>query len=273
MKSASEVSFINDDEYIRISELSNILNTWDFLPYKRTIELDKIDDGLSLGENVAGSIIGICVYALTSFVYSEDIKGLLTCVSGAKGVDHELGLVNEHFDIAKDLLSKIKGLDDDSIICACKLAYYYEYDLYNKYIHLTPHDIVIKEPNVNTISNIRKLVNRNLQYLKRCKHVKFSYSVNIINSKGLNILGYGDALLDECILDFKCLRGNIENRHLRQLLIYLWGLPEEKKNKITKIHIYNGRKNQLSYILLKDIPKDYLEGFFKAIDNFEGSTK
>lgn len=268
-------SIFDETNHINIFGLSHALNTWDFLPYRRTIDLDKRDDGLSSKENVTGSVIGTCVDSLTRFMSLEDRSGFERGLSGSKAIDRALG-IEEHYNKAVESLYKINGLDDESIINACKLAYYEGYgwmtykDLYSQARIINPYSIVIKEPDPNTISNIRKLVNRNLQYLKGRHVTEFGFGSGGVNSKGVLIHGDGDALLDDCILDFKCLRGNIDNSHLRQLLIYLWGLPGEKKDKITKLHIYNARKNKLTYILLKDIPKDYLEGFFKAVDNFEG---
>lgn len=140
----------------RISEISQprggYLKPKDF----EKIEL-KSNNTLYDEENIHSSLVGLAVDYLTRFMLNKDVdKAFAISLLGAK--------IGNFGDIADKFLTKIKGLDDQSIIYACKLA---GFDVIYRagFIGYKPVNEI--NPDEKTIFNIREMVSRSLAFFEK----------------------------------------------------------------------------------------------------------
>ena len=111
---------------------------------------------LSENENIHGSNIGIAVDYLTRFMLGESAESAFEIsLLGAEKIKQKTK--------ATSLLSQIKGLDDTSIINACKLS---GYDVCFRASPIGYKPVEQIKPNADTVSNIRIMVERSLHFFK-----------------------------------------------------------------------------------------------------------
>lgn len=189
------------------------------------------DQGASL------KIIALAVDHLTHILLGFDKQDtFLVSMMGSK-------MVNEQ-DQALELLEKIDGLEDESIINTCKLVGYRALYRGGKYRFVPIEEI---EPSEETIEDIRTMVTRSLKFFEESgpilkNHITFegAYTSRIRT-------GEVDFLTEDAIWDFKILKHPVRKEDTLQLLLYyLLGLQsheKEKFEKLTKIGIYNPRLN------------------------------
>lgn len=217
-----------------------------------------IDDGLRLGEeNLHASIIGMVVDYLTRLMMGSDVKeAFKICITGYQSRMMLLGKdilkkdEKKKIDIVS-LLKQIKGLDDKSIIAACK-ACTYDVWLRNPMGAIMAKGADETEPDKETIENIKIMVNRSLIFWEKYGPVTvegFTFEkdgyTKTVNS------GDGDYLTVDTIWDFKVLKSKPTNKHTLQLLMY-WIMGQHSGKKafkgIKKLGIFNPRLNTI-YLL------------------------
>ena len=195
--------------------------------YIKPSQFQKIvfNDKLTLyEENLNSSIIGMVVDYLTRFTETLNVKSALT---------------------------QIKGLDDASIIAACKLC---TYDIWyrNPLAAQTAKKTNEITPDDDTIKNIQIMVERSKLFWKKYGPITvdgFTFENGGYTSTVTT--GDGDYLTANTIWDFKVSKSEPTNKHTLQLLMY-WIMgqhsnKEEFKN-ITNLGIFNPRLNK-AYIL------------------------
>ena len=208
-----------------------------YLPVKM-FKKNQLTDGNILydNENIHPSLIGMVVDYLTRFMIGQSLaKSFDISLSGAK-------LINK-LDIAKTLLNKIKGLDDESIINACKLV---GFDVCFRSSPAKYVPIERINPDKDTINNIRIMVNRSLSFFEKYGPVTFSELTfeggytNIVTS------GDGDFMTKDTLWDFKVSNSNITSKHTLQILMYyllgVHSIHEEYKD-LLKLGFFNPRLN------------------------------
>lgn len=159
----------------------------------------------------------------------------------------------DELDNAKELLTRIKGLDEKSILAACQLVGY-DVAFRRGPQYFTPIEKII--PDKRVIQNIVVLVNRSITFLKKNGPVVFegftfegSYN-DVISS------GDGDYLTADTLWDFKVSESKPEINHtLQVLLYYILGIHSVHKEfqTIKKLGIYNPELNTAYTISLSDI--------------------
>lgn len=206
-------------------------------------------------ENIQPVSMGLVVDYLTRFMISHNaVESFKISLLGAMIVHEKKYAVCE--------LSKIKGLDDESIKAACKLV---GFDVYfrtgntgwNKNYGCLP------DPDKNTIENIRIMVNRSIQFFEEYGPLVvdgFTFEggyTSIIGS------GDGDFITEDTLWDFKVSKNNPTSAHTLQLFIYwrmgLHSIHKEIFEKIQYLGIYNPRLNIVYRISVTDIPLEYVE--------------
>ncbi|MDI2112623.1 hypothetical protein [Commensalibacter nepenthis] len=208
-------------------------------------------------ENIHASLIGMTVHNLTHFILSSCLdSAFYTAEEGSYLLS--LYSKNNKLDEAYKLKNKIRGLDDKSIINACKLAGYE--CIYRAGIH-TYKPINEINPNKTTIHNIRTMVENNLRFftiygpLIGCEYdFQGGYTQTITK-------GNCDFVTDDGIWDIKTNKTPPTNKHSLQILIYyLLGIHSDNTalHQISKIGIYNPRLNNAYIIAIKDIPKNII---------------
>lgn len=251
-----------------------------FIRYK-DMEKIKLDDGVILNEheNVHGSIIGMSVDYLTRFIMgAEGVDAFHYSLNGAFCAGLE-GMDNA-YDIAFDFLEDIKGLDDKSIVSACKLV---TFDVWyrNPIAAMYSKDYSETEPDNDTIQNIRILVNRSLTFFEKFGPIvksDFNFNPEVENKELYNHMmetgkgtyggytsfvskGDGDFLTDDTMWEFKVTKTNPNSKQTMQLLMYwIMGLHSNQwiyKN-IRKLGIFNPRHNAVYLYHIGKVPLEYI---------------
>lgn len=227
------------------------------------------DDGKVLGEeNVHASIIGLAVDYLTRFLSGVDIteafrisiKGyqIKMRLSGKDTLNKEQ---KKGIEI-ESLIKNIKGLDDSSIICACKAATY-DVWLRNPAGAMRANGAEDINPDKQTIENIRIMVERSLLFWQTYGPVTiegFTFEqdgyTHTVDS------GDGDYLTADTMWDFKVSKTKPKSTHTLQLLMY-WIMgqhsgKEEFKN-ITTLGMFNPRLNTVYRLNISEVPAEVIK--------------
>ena len=255
-------------------------------PSDMSVELQ--NDGVTLNseENVHASIIGMSVDYLTRYMNGSKLED-------AFGISLRGATIAANFSVkgslatAKKMLSNIKGLDDNSIINACKLV------TFDVWFRNTPAAMLAKSynetnPDKATVDNIRTLVQRSLNFFKKYGPItQDGFTFEPVNGKesdykkmvetgrgtwggytGTVETGDGDFLTADTLWDFKVTVSEPTNKHTLQLLMY-WIMGQHSGQdiykKITKIGIFNPRLNKVYFYSIDKLPKDVIEIVEKEI--------
>lgn len=126
-------------------------------------------------------------------------------------------------------MKQITGLDDESIIAACKIV---TYDVWvrNPLAALMASGEEAINPDKQTINNIRVMIQRGLSFWDKVGPVLingFTFCEKdergIIVKNGYTSIvssGDGDYLTNDAMWDFKVLKANITSKHTLQVLMY-----------------------------------------------------
>jgi len=238
-------------------------------------EMIKLDDGVILNpvENIHGTITGMAVDYLTRFAMGDKaVDAFAVSVHGAV-IAENLGM-NGALDGAEELLKGIRGLDDVSIINACKLV---TFDAWRR----NPEGAMLGRgydeinPDKDTIQNIRTFVKRSTAFWEKygpvvrdgftfepadadkeeCERVKETHTGSFGGYTAIVDSGDGDYLTKDTLCDFKVTKSKPAAKHTLQLLMY-WIMGQHSGQEIykgiTKLGIFNPR---LNIIYLLDISK------------------
>lgn len=209
-------------------------------------------DGLNPDEDVRSNLIGLAVDYLTRFMIGEKATEAFKVSLLGASIIHE-------DQKASQLISRIKGLDKESVISAVKLS---GYDVVYRYSVFGYRQIDTIKPNDSTVENIITMVNRSLKFFERygpCVLSGFDleggYTEIVAN-------GDGDYLTSDTLWDFKVSKNRYTSVQTLQLLIY-WRMglhsihPEFKS--VEYLGFYNPRTNYASRIWVERIPPDIIE--------------
>lgn len=213
-----------------------------------------LEDGITLNpqENIRSNLIGLVVDYMTRF-----------CMGTPKESAFQISLrgahiANNEFDAYK-LLSKINGLDTESIINATKLS---GYDVCYRAGMTYFKPVSEINPDMSTVTNIITMIKRTLSFWEQYGPiVKDGFSFDggytpIISS------GDGDYLTKDTLWDLKVLKEEIKPKYTLQLLIYyIMGQHSVHKefDNITNLGIYNPRLNKVYTLSLNSIPQSIID--------------
>ena len=233
-------------------------------------KLQKIDDGKILNEqeNIHASVIGMAVDYLTRFIMGTDIiEAFKISCMGAK-VAEEIFNQKSALKTAQKLLSDITGLDDKSIVNACKMV---TYDVWyrNPMGAMMAKGVNETNPDTETIQNIRIMVERSIKFWNEFGPIKqdgFTFEPNGY-TETVNT-GDGDYLTADTIWDFKVSKSKLTNKHTLQLLMY-WIMGQhsgqEIYKNITKLGIFNPRLNSIYTLNIDNIAFEIIEEIEKHV--------
>lgn len=216
--------------------------------------IDKMDslNNLNDTENIHASLIGLAVDYLTRFMNGTKVEDSFRISLMGANIINQLSNAN-------NLLNTIKGLDDNSIISACKLV---GYDVCYRAGVMGYRPVEEILPDKSTIENIKIMVERSLSFIELFGPIildGFTFEggyTNTINT------GDGDFLTTETLWDFKVSKSKPTKDHTLQLLIYsIMGKKSIHKEfeNIKKLGIYNPRLNIVYTLDMKLINKDLIE--------------
>lgn len=240
-------------------------------------EVIDMNDGITLNieENIHANLVGMAVDYLTRFNMGADLEqAFMISLMGVKCAK-ALGIKNAE-KIAATLTVNIKGLDDNSIINACKLV---SFDVWFR----NPMAAVVSKsfneinPDNATIENIRTMVKRSITFFEKYGPVVedgFTFEPVIADSKAREKMiktgkgtyggytptvdsGDGDFLTADTLWDFKVSTAKPTSKHTLQLLMY-WIMGQhsgqEVYKSITKLGLFNPRLNEVYLLNTDTIP-------------------
>lgn len=211
------------------------------------MEMIKREDSIELkDENISASIVGTVVDYMTRFMDGDTLEEAFKI--SLLGADR----INEK-EKANELLKKVHGLDEDSIISACKLV---GFDTAFRAGPMTYKPVEDINPDKDTINNIIVMIKRCLSFIEDYGPIVDNGMTFIGGYTPTVVSGDADFMTEDTIWDLKVTKNPIKPAHTLQILMYyIMGCRAIKlnaehnfKNKIKKIGIYNPRKNEV-YIL------------------------
>ena len=258
-----------------------------------------LDDGVVLNEkeNLHGRVVGLVVDYMTRFMNTGDAEEAFSIPLLGAAIAEDSG-VKGKVDEAIGYFWGIKGVDDDSIINACKLVSFDAWRRNPVYMILMNEIGGNKEsienyiPDSPTIENIRTFINRSLHFIEEygpitvdgfgflpenCTKEQTEEWKN--SDKEIPLGGYthlvdsgdGDFLTADTLWDFKVTRSNPTSKHTMQLLMY-WIMGKHSKKEcfknINKIGIFNPRKNIVYLYNTDDIPEKTIDVIEKEVFNY-----
>ncbi len=216
-----------------------------YLPIASFDRINLFDDNiLHKKENIHASLVGLAVDYLSRMMLgtnSEDAFGI-----SMKGAKISSLMYPQYYRDARCLLNNISGLDDNSIVNACKLV---SFDVWYRSpdAALSSRNYRFIDPDNYTISNIRVLV-------KRCESFWKSYGPIVKDGFSFEPNGYtsivsagdGDFLTKDCLWDLKVTKKEVNSKHTLQILMY-WIMGKHSGNPIFNniryLGFYNPRRN------------------------------
>lgn len=208
-------------------------------------------DDLNPEENIAPGLVGLAVDYLTRFKSG-------TLAEEAFKISYMGATKVRQLEMYKQLISRIRGLDDDSIDAAVKLS---GFDSAYRAGVMAYRPVEEINPDMNTIENIRTMVERSLHFFKQ-------YGPKVLDGltfeggyTGYVATGDGDFLTNDTLWDFKVTKQKLQNKYTLQLLMYwrmgLHSIHPEYKN-VKYLGVYNPRLNVVYQLDVNKIPADII---------------
>lgn len=219
-----------------------------YIPPKNFQKIEMVSsEELEKEENIHASLIGLVVDYLSRFVNGSTINEAFEISLRGASL-----LSPDELKNAEVLAKSISGLDEKSIVSACKLV---GYDVVFRAGRLGYKPVEFINPDISTINNIRIMVERSVKFFAEYGPVISDGFTFEGGYTGLIDSGDGDFLTEDTLWDFKVSKSNITTAHTLQLMIYyLMGTHSihDEFNSITNIGVFNPR---LNIIYLLDISK------------------
>lgn len=212
------------------------------------------DDGILLNEveNIHPSLVGIAVDYLTRYMSGDSADQAFHISTLGAAV---IGMQNT----ATALKAKVSGLDDKSIISACKLA---GFDVCYRSSVIGYKPIEEINPDIATIENIRIMVNRSLEFWKKYGPIVSSEPTFEGGYSSVVDAGDGDYVTKDTLWDFKVSKTTPTPKHTLQILMYyvmgLHSVHNYYKN-LTHLGFFNPRLNIVYRCPVSAITKETIE--------------
>ena len=223
----------------------------------------QFDDGLELGpENIKPSMMGLIVDYMTRFAEGDSVeKAFHISILGGK----RLGRINE----VEEFVSRIKGLDDESITNACRLTLFDAYYRAGYAPKTQPSEV---NPDPQTCENVRIMVKRSQAFFDKFGPVVNTCPFFFGGYTDTVSAGDGDFLTRDTIWDFKVSQKPPTIHHTLQLAVYFllskhswfpWFSP------IINIGIFNPRLNTAYVLNMLTVPEDTIREIETEVIGYE----
>ncbi len=227
----------------------------------REFETTQLDDVIKLNpdENIHGSLVGMAVDYLTRVNLGTDPESVFfASLRGAANI-HKISE-------AKELLNGVSGIDDQSIISACKLS---GYDVCYRMSPALYKPVEGINPDEETIENIRIMVKRGVTFFEKYGPIILDGFTFEGAYTDIVTTGDGDFLTESTLWDFKVVKTKPNKDHTLQIFMYyLMGLRSEHKTKfesLDSLGFFNPRLNQVYLLEIKNISKDLMDEVSKEV--------
>ena len=234
-----------------------------------SMKIIELNDGKTLNEqeNIHSSVVGMSVDYMTRFKMGADInEAFRISLIGAKGAEilGKKGFVKK----LNDILKNIKGLDDTSIINACKAVTFDVWHRNPKAAELAKGADETK-PDKDTIENIKILIERSISFFENYGPItKDGFTFEEKGHTNVVDAGDGDFLTKDTLWDFKVSKSEPKSDHTLQLLMYyIMGKHSEQScfDNIDKMGIFNPRLNKVYLIEVSSIPNETIKTIEKDV--------
>lgn len=221
-----------------------------------------LSDGRLLcdSENVHASLVGLVVDYFTRYLSGKSVQdAFLVSLKGADCAE-KCGFSMASI-LANECLCGISGLNDESIINACKLV---TFDVWFRnpagaFLARTIHDV---NPDGDTVNNIKIMIQRSISFFdKYGPVVADSFDFNPYGYTDVVSSGDGDFLTFDTLWDFKVSKSSPTNKNTLQLLMYyIMGLHsgQDCYKTITNLGIFNPRLNNVYLLNVNDVSHDVI---------------
>lgn len=231
----------------------------------------KDDNVLAEVENVHASIVGMAVDYLTRFMMGTPVEEAFQISLMGASLAEKLGR-KKALKEAIGYLAGIRGIDDESVVNACKLV---TFDVWFRATMNAPLAKTASDtnPDADTVGNIQIMVNRSLHFWQEYGPITkdgFTFEPSgytaVVNS------GDGDYLTADTLWDFKVSKDKPKAKQTLQLLMY-WimgqhsGKPEFKS--ITKVGFFNPRLNMVYTYEMAKMPQSVIEKIERDVICYE----
>lgn len=207
---------------------------------------------LNPDENINASLVGMAVDYLTRLMMG-------TPVEEAFRISLTGSYIIGEYKNAEKLISEITGLDDKSIVNACKVV---GYDVCFRAGIIGYKPVSEIQPDAATIENVRIMVDRCLVFWGKYGPVVvdgFTFEGGYTNTVSS---GDGDYLTADTLWDMKVSKAAPTNKHTLQLLMYyIMGRHSihEEFQSIRKLGIFNPRLNMVYLLDVADIDNGVIQ--------------
>lgn len=224
-----------------------------YLPMK-SFKKDIFNDDkiLNESENIHASLIGMAVDYLTRFMLGDSVDEAfrISCM-GAVRINMQ--------SKADSLKANITGLDDISIVSACKLV---GFDVCIRSSKSSYKPVENINPDESTIENIRIMVNRSISFWNKYGPIVRSELTFEGGYTSTVDSGDGDFLSEDTLWDFKVSKSAPTSKHSLQILMYyvmgIYSIHDCYRN-ISNLGFFNPRLN-IAYICpVSSISKETIE--------------
>lgn len=220
------------------------------------------DIALYSEENISYIITGLAVdYMVRYCMGAKKEEAFRISLEGAR--------LKGELQKAEKMLHSISGLDDKSVIMACKLS---EYDVYRRCLLSDYEPKENKFPDKKTISNISTMVKRGCIFFEKqggCILNGFNFEGGYTDKI---TSGDGDYLTKDTLIEFKVSKKKPDKNHTLQTLIYyLMGYQSNTTefNQITRLGIFNPRLNIFYYKHLEEIDIETISKIAKEVIGYQ----
>ena len=228
-------------------------------PKSFTVTQLSTDTLLSDVENIHPSLVGLAVDYLTRFMLGASVEDAFKVSLMGVQVARR-AVLDVLYDTKLDELANITGLDDLSIVKACKLV---SFDIWVRNLRgaFTAKLYTDVNPDKATIDNIRVMVERSLEFFKEYGPIKadgFTFGDGYTRTVST---GDGDFLTADTLWDFKVSKNKPTSVNTLQLLMY-WIMGQHSGlsifDGVSFIGIYNPRLNCVYRMDIKDVPEEVI---------------
>jgi len=226
----------------------------------RMFEVFQLDsyETLNEAENISPIIVGEVVDYLTRFMLGSSLEDAF-----------KISLIGAYqakeLKKASSFLVNIKGLDDNSIFNASKLA---GYDVVFRAGLVFYKGVDQINPDKNTINNIRVMVNRSLKFFNDWGPVTLDSPTFEGGYSETVSTGDADFLTKDTLWDMKVSKNKHTSKHTLQLLMYyLMGKRSIHKEfeSVDTIGFLNPRMNTISVLKVKNIEQNTIDIVSKEV--------
>lgn len=223
---------------------------------------------LNDNENISPAVIGMTVDYLTRYIKSGNKEEAFRISLHGATSAQMYGVQNANA-VAKELLLGINGLNDKSIINACKLVTFDVWYRRGREVASKCKGYLETNPDEATVNNVKTLVERCLAFFDRCGEItKDGFTFQGGGYTRTISTGDGDFLTADTLWELKVTKKKPDSTHTLQVLVY-WIMGQHSGQEIfkniTKIGIFNPRLN-IEYVLeVNSIPDDTIKTVEKDV--------